>query len=263
VCLGVRRLIWDSPNLEGQVPVFIFPRNRVAQLYPRALGSLFVAFYDSQGCRGGIPTRLHTGFNSNVEVEITIRPTVSRPVGLGVRRPSGTSDQFYFLLQIFFRQLRVCNFVAPYLTRGRVCNLLYNYFWTLSEQSLLGRSPAELTAIFYCPIWNFLNLEVMSKSKSHYDRQSVGQAVLASGAHLGPATNGGNGVGVGVVLAADSQSTSASGYRASLWDPWQDFILLFLLRLTITFFFFRRRLLWRENGSVVYSAVTHDASSHL
>jgi hypothetical protein len=27
------------------------------------------------------------------------------------------------------------------------------------------------------------------------------------------------GVGVGVLLAADSQSTSASGYRASLWDP--------------------------------------------
>jgi hypothetical protein len=28
-----------------------------------------------------------------------------------------------------------------------------------------------------------------SKSKSHYDRQSVGQAVMVSGANLGPATN--------------------------------------------------------------------------
>jgi hypothetical protein len=37
------------PNLEGQVPVFIFPRNRVAQLYLRALGSLYVVSYDSQG----------------------------------------------------------------------------------------------------------------------------------------------------------------------------------------------------------------------
>jgi hypothetical protein len=36
------------PNLEGQVPVFISPRNRVAQLYPRALGSLYAASYDSQ-----------------------------------------------------------------------------------------------------------------------------------------------------------------------------------------------------------------------
>jgi hypothetical protein len=26
-------------------------------------------------------------------------------------------------------------------------------------------------------------------------------------------------IGVGVLLAADSQSTSKSGYRASLWDP--------------------------------------------
>jgi hypothetical protein len=26
-------------------------------------------------------------------------------------------------------------------------------------------------------------------------------------------------LGVGVLLAADSQSTSSSGYRASLWDP--------------------------------------------
>jgi hypothetical protein len=53
--------IRDSPNLEGQVPVFISPRNRVAQLYPQALGSLLVASYDSQGYGGGIRTRLHAG----------------------------------------------------------------------------------------------------------------------------------------------------------------------------------------------------------
>jgi hypothetical protein len=39
--------IRDSPNLEGQVPVFISPRNMVARLYPHALGSPFVASYDS------------------------------------------------------------------------------------------------------------------------------------------------------------------------------------------------------------------------
>jgi hypothetical protein len=52
--------IRDSPNLEDQIPVFISLRNRVAQLYPQALGSLFVAYYDSQGYGGGIPTCLHT-----------------------------------------------------------------------------------------------------------------------------------------------------------------------------------------------------------
>jgi hypothetical protein len=44
-------LVWDppSPNLADQLIVFISPRNRVAQLYPRALGSLYVASCDSQG----------------------------------------------------------------------------------------------------------------------------------------------------------------------------------------------------------------------
>jgi hypothetical protein len=87
-----------------------------------------------------------------VEVEVNLRPIVSRPVCPGVRRPSGARDQCFFLLEISFRQLRVCYFVAPSLTRGRVCNLLYNCFWALPEQSLLGRSPAELTTIFYCLI---------------------------------------------------------------------------------------------------------------
>jgi hypothetical protein len=31
----------------------------LAQLYPKALGSLSVAFYNSQGCGGGILTHLH------------------------------------------------------------------------------------------------------------------------------------------------------------------------------------------------------------
>jgi hypothetical protein len=82
------------------------------------------------------------------EVEVKLRATVSQSVRLGVRHPSGTSNQFVFLLEIFFIQLRVCYFVAPSLTRGRVCNLLYNCFWTLPEHSLLSRSPTELTTIF-------------------------------------------------------------------------------------------------------------------
>jgi hypothetical protein len=53
--------IRDSLNLKVQVPVFIFPRIRVAQLYPHALGSLFVTPYDSQGYDGDIRSCLHTG----------------------------------------------------------------------------------------------------------------------------------------------------------------------------------------------------------
>jgi hypothetical protein len=53
--------IRDFSNLEGQVPVIIFPR--VAQLYPQALGSLFITSYDSQGYGGGFRTRLHAGYS--------------------------------------------------------------------------------------------------------------------------------------------------------------------------------------------------------
>jgi hypothetical protein len=80
-------------------------------------------------------------FNSCVtllEVEVTLRPTVSPPVRLCVRRPSGTRDQFYFLLEIFFRMLRSCNFVAPSLTRGRVCNLLVQLLLGLAIAVTLG-----------------------------------------------------------------------------------------------------------------------------
>jgi hypothetical protein len=48
-------------NLEGEDPVFISPSNMVARLYPQALGSIFVASYDSKGYGGGIRPRLHTG----------------------------------------------------------------------------------------------------------------------------------------------------------------------------------------------------------
>jgi hypothetical protein len=60
--------IRDSHNLEGQVPVFISPRNRVARLYPWALRSLYIAFYDSPGYGGGFRPLLHTGYVSLIDL---------------------------------------------------------------------------------------------------------------------------------------------------------------------------------------------------
>jgi hypothetical protein len=58
----------NSPNLEGQVPVFISHRHRVAQLHPQALDSLFIASCDLQGYGGGIRPRLHTGiYHSHIK----------------------------------------------------------------------------------------------------------------------------------------------------------------------------------------------------
>jgi hypothetical protein len=53
--------IQDSPNMKGQVPIFISPRNKVAQLYPQALGFLFIVSYDLQGLHAVIP--LNSSFN--------------------------------------------------------------------------------------------------------------------------------------------------------------------------------------------------------
>jgi hypothetical protein len=72
------------------------------------------------------------------EVEVNLRPTVSRPVCSGDRRPSGTRGQFLFLLEISFRQLRLCYFVAPFLTRGRVFNLLVQLLLGLARAVTLG-----------------------------------------------------------------------------------------------------------------------------
>jgi hypothetical protein len=68
-------------------------------------------------CLALVRTRSH-------KVKVILRPTVSRPLRLVVRHPSGARDQFLSLLEIFFKQLRVFYFEPPSLTRGRVCNLL-------------------------------------------------------------------------------------------------------------------------------------------
>jgi hypothetical protein len=55
-------------------------------------------------------------YGNIVEVEVNLRQTVGQPVCLGVRHPSGTGDQFLLFLEISFRQLWVCYFIAPSLT---------------------------------------------------------------------------------------------------------------------------------------------------
>jgi hypothetical protein len=107
--------IWDSPNLEGQVPIFIFPRNRVAQFYPQALGCYIrVLCYDRW----------------------SVSQSVSTHLGLMTR---------------FLIPYDSCRFVDV----GRFLwwedgSVVYNCCWPSLVQSFSGPNPMELVTIFYC-----------------------------------------------------------------------------------------------------------------
>jgi hypothetical protein len=51
----------SDSRLGGPGPRSYIPQEQGGRLYPQALGSLFIASYDSQGYDGGIRTRLHAG----------------------------------------------------------------------------------------------------------------------------------------------------------------------------------------------------------
>jgi hypothetical protein len=88
--------------------------------------SLFVASYDSQGYRGGIPPRLHTGYSVRVRVTITLRLAVYRQsVRLGAK-PLETHGQIFF-------QLNTCG-NNPYVASLWRENgfISYEYAWSSS-----------------------------------------------------------------------------------------------------------------------------------
>jgi hypothetical protein len=112
------------------------------------------------------------------------------------------------------RQLRVYYIVAPSLTRERVCNLLYNCFWALPEQSLLGRSPTELTTIFYCHIWDSPNLEGQIPVFTSPRNRVVQLYPRTLGSLWTPLTT------LGTRLCIPASEAKHSAWRASRYPAW-------------------------------------------
>jgi hypothetical protein len=89
-------------------------------------------------------TTNHYSHIEHLSLSLVLRPTVSRPLCLGIKHPSGAYDQTF----ITVRQLRVCWCGALSLNRGRVCRL--QLLLALASAIILGFESRGLVTIFYC-----------------------------------------------------------------------------------------------------------------
>jgi hypothetical protein len=120
----------DVPNQEGQVPVFISLRNSVVKLYPQALGSLFVASYDSQDHGGGIRPCLHAGIAIAPQSQSHVATDGQSVSKSWCRAPCGAHDQIFLTLW----QLRSCFYGGD--LSGERTGLSFVYAAGLCQRSL-------------------------------------------------------------------------------------------------------------------------------
>jgi hypothetical protein len=132
---------------------------------------------------------------------------------LSVRHPSWAHDHIF----ITIRQLRGSPREEPSLTRGWLCSLQL----LLELASTLILRPESL-GTHHCIFCLKFETTPTYRARFPYLRVYPPETGLSSYTPRHRVTKGSfpkTLVGVGVLLAADSQSTSVSGYRASLWGP--------------------------------------------
>jgi hypothetical protein len=101
----------------------------VAQLYPQALGSLFVASYHSQGYGGGIRTRFHTEITTNLqsESELLLHLVVYPNQFVLAPSPLRITTRDFFKLNTCVHSPYITSSLAMYnLCTDRIGNTIFN-----------------------------------------------------------------------------------------------------------------------------------------
>jgi hypothetical protein len=108
--------------MENQVPVFMPPHDRVAQLFPQALGSFPALSATRQGYGGGILSSLHTRYtyhivrNNDTGTGTNIKPAYIHNINLIAKKYGLCSaKELNVLISAAFSPFCLCHFTGSTL----------------------------------------------------------------------------------------------------------------------------------------------------
>jgi hypothetical protein len=189
------------------------------------LRTFYVIWHGASSIKRGLRLSLPLyGGRVSLSLSLMLRPTVSQPVYLGIKHPSGAYDQIF----ITVTQLRVCWYGALSLTRGRVCRLQLPL--ALTSALILGsESHRTRDHILLSQIWDFHFCRLLSQGYCGGIRPHLHTRLSESESHCYWRS-----ISLSVLVS--------SPFRGS----WPDICYC----LTISVLSLGGRPLWREGGSV-------------